>query len=77
MELLPGGKDIPVTNENRIRYIYLMANYKLNIQLVLQSRAFLSGLCEMIEPQCLRMFNQVPGTSYDIQLYKVLSTFVV
>ncbi|KAJ3355744.1 hypothetical protein HDU83_002749 [Entophlyctis luteolus] len=30
VELIPGGSAIPVTNENKIRYIYVMANYKLN-----------------------------------------------
>ena len=28
-ELMPGGKDIPVTHENKLKYIALMANYKV------------------------------------------------
>lgn len=32
VELLPGGKDIQVNNDNVIRYIHLVANYRLNIQ---------------------------------------------
>jgi hypothetical protein len=31
-ELIPGGRDIPVTNENKIKYIYLVANHRLNLQ---------------------------------------------
>lgn len=34
IDLIPGGSEIPVTNENRIRYIALMSNYRLNAQLV-------------------------------------------
>lgn len=32
MELKPGGRDIPVTNSNRISYIHLVADYRLNKQ---------------------------------------------
>ncbi|KAK9113661.1 hypothetical protein Syun_020458 [Stephania yunnanensis] len=31
-ELLPGGKDIRVTNENVVTYIHLIANHRLNFQ---------------------------------------------
>eukprot|EP01112_Ceratiomyxa_fruticulosa_P021043 TRINITY_DN7326_c0_g1_i2.p1 TRINITY_DN7326_c0_g1~~TRINITY_DN7326_c0_g1_i2.p1 ORF type:complete len:401 (+),score=65.54 TRINITY_DN7326_c0_g1_i2:900-2102(+) len=46
-ELIPGGSQIAVTNENKIRYIYLMANYRLNIQIKVQSEAFLRGFSDM------------------------------
>jgi hypothetical protein len=32
VELKPGGRDIVVTNQNRIEYIHLMADYRLNKQ---------------------------------------------
>ena len=32
IELKPGGRDIVVTNQNRIEYIHLMADYRLNKQ---------------------------------------------
>ena len=35
VELLPGGKDITVTNENKLQYIHLMADYRLNKQVPL------------------------------------------
>ena len=31
-ELRPGGKNISVTNENRLHYVHAMADYKLNRQ---------------------------------------------
>lgn len=32
IELKPGGKDVSVTNENKMQYIHAMADYKLNRQ---------------------------------------------
>lgn len=32
IELKPGGKNVSVTNENKMQYIYAMADYKLNRQ---------------------------------------------
>ncbi|KAJ3034415.1 hypothetical protein HDV00_005035 [Rhizophlyctis rosea] len=58
VDLIPNGSQVPVTNENRIRYIYLVANYRLNIQIERQTRAFFRGLSDLIDPKWLRMFNQ-------------------
>lgn len=33
-ELLPGGKNLRVTNENVITFIHLVANHRLNFQVV-------------------------------------------
>lgn len=32
IDLKPGGKDVAVTNENKMQYIHAMADYKLNRQ---------------------------------------------
>ncbi|KAI5476557.1 ubiquitin-protein ligase E3 C [Pseudohyphozyma bogoriensis] len=58
IELIPGGADVPVTNENRILYIYLTSNYRLNGQIAKQCDAFFSGLSEIIPERFLRLFNQ-------------------
>lgn len=58
VDLVPGGSEIPVTAENRAEYIQLMCQYKLGRQFAAQSRAFFSGLAEMIDPRWLRMFDQ-------------------
>ena len=42
-EIKPGGKQITVTNENKIEYIYLMADYRLNKSIKEQSDAFIRG----------------------------------
>eukprot|EP01119_Soliformovum_irregulare_P019061 TRINITY_DN5968_c0_g1_i1.p1 TRINITY_DN5968_c0_g1~~TRINITY_DN5968_c0_g1_i1.p1 ORF type:complete len:991 (-),score=293.49 TRINITY_DN5968_c0_g1_i1:21-2588(-) len=58
VELVPNGKNVTVTDENKIRYIGLMANYKLNTQIKEQSAAFLRGFQQLIHPDLISMFNQ-------------------
>jgi ubiquitin-protein ligase E3 C len=52
--LIPNGDKVAVTKENRLQYIYLMSNYKLNKQIKKQSDAFFEGLSEIIDPKWLR-----------------------
>jgi ubiquitin-protein ligase E3 C len=52
--LIPNGDKVAVTKENRLQYIYLMSNYKLNRQIKKQSDAFFEGLSEIIDPKWLR-----------------------
>lgn len=54
--LVPDGANIPVTNENRIRYIHLMANYKLNVLSSIESSAFLKGFRDLIPGTWIQMF---------------------
>jgi ubiquitin-protein ligase E3 C len=55
-ELVPGGKDIAVTNENRIQYIGCVAHYRLNYQIKRQSHAFLTGLRGVFHRDWYQMF---------------------
>lgn len=57
--LLPNGDNTPVTNENRVLYISLVARHRLHTQGRLQTNAFLKGLGDMIQPRWLSMFNQI------------------
>ncbi|KAG7286570.1 hypothetical protein NEMBOFW57_008881 [Staphylotrichum longicolle] len=56
--LVPGGEDVPVTNENRPLYISYVARHRLVVQPYAQTRAFLRGLGMIIDPAWLSMFNQ-------------------
>ncbi|XP_060721111.1 ubiquitin-protein ligase E3C-like [Tachysurus vachellii] len=58
VELKPGGNDIPVTTVNRIAYIHLVADYRLNKQIRAQCLAFRQGLAEVLNLDWLRMFDQ-------------------
>lgn len=55
--LLPNGADVAVTNANRLHYIHLVCNYKLNARLAKQSDAFIRGLAVVVDPRRLAMFG--------------------
>lgn len=57
VELKPGGRDIPVTNSNRISYIHLVADYRLNKQIHRHCQAFRAGLSDVISLEWIRMFD--------------------
>lgn len=56
-ELKPKGVTISVTNHNRIEYIHLMADYKLNKQIREQCFAFKQGIGSVVPLDWLQMFN--------------------
>lgn len=58
VELKPGGKDIPVITANRIAYIHLVADYRLNKQIRPHCLAFRQGLANVVNLEWLRMFDQ-------------------
>eukprot|EP00842_Homolaphlyctis_polyrhiza_P005792 jgi/Hompol1/6213/HPOL_002212-RA len=58
VELIPDGANVPVTNENRIRYVYFTANYKLNTKIARQCQAFFRGLSDLIDPSWLKLFDE-------------------
>lgn len=56
-ELIPGGKTMPVTNENKISYIHLMAHFRMHTQIKEQTIAFIRGFRSIINPEWLHMFS--------------------
>ncbi|KYM98999.1 PREDICTED: ubiquitin-protein ligase E3C [Cyphomyrmex costatus] len=56
-ELKPSGANITVTEHNRIEYIHLMADYKLNKQIRAQCFAFKNGIGSVVPLDWLQMFN--------------------
>lgn len=63
----PGGGDIPVTRENSVQYIHLLADWRLNTSIERQFRAFREGLASVVPLQWLRLFNQG-----ELQVYIVI-----
>jgi ubiquitin-protein ligase E3 C len=57
-ELMPGGSQIAVTNENRLLYVSCVARHRLQKQPYRQTQAFLKGLSGIVNPSWLSMFNQ-------------------
>ena len=58
LDLVPNGRNIPVTYQNRLEYIQLVANYRLNVSMHKQANAFVRGLSDLIDVKWLVMFNQ-------------------
>lgn len=57
IELVRGGKELPVTDENKIRYIYYLSRFILNVQNKKQTDAFLNGMSEIIPLTMLKIFS--------------------
>ena len=57
VDLVPGGSEIQVTNINKFRYIYLVADFHLNRRIKKQSSAFVDGFHECIPLNWLGIFN--------------------
>jgi ubiquitin-protein ligase E3 C len=58
IDLKTNGRNIPVTYQNRLEYIQLVANYRLNVCIHRQASAFVRGLSDLIDVKWLVMFNQ-------------------
>ncbi|KAJ3321633.1 hypothetical protein HDV06_004048 [Boothiomyces sp. JEL0866] len=58
IDLIPNGSNIKVTNENKIKYVYLLTNYKLNLECQLQCQYFFRGLRDLVYPEKLSMFSE-------------------
>lgn len=58
IDLLPNGAEIAVTKTNRLQYIQLVCNFKLNSRLSRQSQAFVRGLSDVLDLRWLSLFNQ-------------------
>ncbi|CAD5110961.1 DgyrCDS315 [Dimorphilus gyrociliatus] len=73
-DLTPGGSALNVTNENKIRYIHLMANFRMRTQIKHQTAAFLQGFKSIVNSEWLSLFSArelqklISGDTVDIDL---------
>ena len=56
--LIPGGGDIEVTNSNKIRYIHMVADAKLNKAMAKQTAALVAGFHDVIPAAWLSAFSE-------------------
>ena len=59
IELKSGGKDISVTNDNKMQYIHAMADYKLNQQVLLSLTAVKGKLYSLLYHGTYNICNNV------------------
>ncbi|CCI45901.1 unnamed protein product [Albugo candida] len=57
VELIPNGSEIAVTHANKIRYLHLLAHYKLNVASAAETNAFLRGFRDLIPAKWIQMFS--------------------
>jgi ubiquitin-protein ligase E3 C len=58
VDLIPQGSTVTVTNKNKFRYIYMVADFRLNRRIKRQTDAFINGFHEVIPLQWLQIFNE-------------------
>ncbi|VVC29410.1 IQ motif, EF-hand binding site,HECT domain [Cinara cedri] len=56
-DLIPGGRIISVTNQNKINYVHLMAHYVMHTQIKAQTASFIKGFKSVINPEWLALFS--------------------
>uniref|UniRef100_A0A1I7X268 HECT-type E3 ubiquitin transferase n=1 Tax=Heterorhabditis bacteriophora TaxID=37862 RepID=A0A1I7X268_HETBA len=74
VDLVPGGRTIQVTNENKIDYVHRMAHHRVFSQTKQQCKAFVSGVQSVLNPAWLFLFAPhelqylISGQTSDIDL---------
>ncbi|KAI9851482.1 MAG: hypothetical protein M1838_003557 [Thelocarpon superellum] len=58
IDLKPGGRDIPVTNENKKEYIDLLIEWRIQKRVEEQFNAFITGFNELIPPELICVFDE-------------------
>lgn len=57
IELVPGGKHIPLTNDNKWEYIEKVSHYRLYRSIQKQIDSYLQGFYELIPKDLISVFN--------------------
>lgn len=58
IDLKEGGRDIPVTNENKKDYVQLIVEWRIRGRVQDQFDAFLSGFNELIPQELINVFDE-------------------
>ncbi|KAF2461315.1 hypothetical protein BDY21DRAFT_331779 [Lineolata rhizophorae] len=58
IDLKPGGRDIPVTNENKREYVDLITEWRIQKRVEEQFNAFVSGFHELIPSDLVNVFDE-------------------
>ena len=69
VELVKGGRDMPVTDANKLQYIHRVADYRLNVQLASAAGAFRAGFTSIIAPDWVAMFSEEELQACSSQFY--------
>jgi E3 ubiquitin-protein ligase HUWE1 len=57
VELVPGGRDMPVTDTNKNEYIKLISHHRMTSAIKQQIDSFLDGFHELVPPELISIFD--------------------
>lgn len=57
IDLIPGGRKIPVTEDSKERYVELVCQHRMTTAIEKQIKAFLEGFHEIVDKQLISIFN--------------------
>ncbi|OXV05602.1 hypothetical protein Egran_06630 [Elaphomyces granulatus] len=58
IDLIPNGRNLPVTNENKHKYVELVTEWKIQKRVEQQFQAFISGFNELIPQDLVNVFDE-------------------
>ena len=58
IDLKPNGRDLPVTDENKMEYIELVVQWRIGKRVEEQKDAFLEGFYELIPSELIGVFDE-------------------
>merc|ERR1711874_237729 len=58
-ELIPGGKNIKVTQENKLEYIDCIVKWRFVLQVERQMSSFLQGFQDVVPLSYIKLFDEV------------------
>ncbi|VVT46542.1 uncharacterized protein SAPINGB_P001265 [Magnusiomyces paraingens] len=58
VDLKPGGRDLPVTNENKREYVELVTEWKISRRVEEQFKSFMVGFNELIPQELINVFDE-------------------
>lgn len=58
VDLKEGGRDIPVTNDNKLEYVELVTQWKIERRVQKQFQAFITGFNELIPEDLVNVFDE-------------------
>lgn len=58
VDLIPDGRNIPVTDENKMDYVRLITHHRMTSSIQPQIDAFLEGFHDLVPPELISIFNE-------------------
>jgi len=57
IDLVPNGRNIPVTEENKEEYVKLVCQHRMTTSIQSQIKAYLDGFYELVKPELISIFT--------------------